>query len=383
MTASPRRRSRCLRRRGSVALAAAILLPVLVLFALLVLDYSFRIVVRQQAATAADAAALAACARVEHGDTRAAADLLVAANSTSGGPPAVASFRLGRWVPEIGTLRQDLAWPDACEVSVVVRAVSGIGLDLPVPSDVHATSTARYGHAPYDAVVASGLAVADGAYLRTPDGNLQIGSGGSCDLSVVGPATRVDAGLTSVLGGWCVDSTDSVVGRLEEATSPAVDPLADWVEPDPSTMVARGSIVEPGTYLPGRYDSVVLDGGIAVLRPGWYSLGSLSLSGAAQLDGSAGASLYLPPGCRAEVQNTAVLLAADVFQSRSSALPFLVEHRSSVRLSGTYYGVLAKFQMSGVGHRSFDRIVAGSVTIRDAGLVEVGLDRPRSPFLVK
>ncbi|MDB4874260.1 MAG: hypothetical protein JWM41_706 [Gemmatimonadetes bacterium] len=97
--ARPRFKARLEARRGSILVLTAVMLTALMVVGALAIDVSRMYVVRNEAQTAADAAALAAAAQLSKDPLQSAAvaSTLAAANNTIDGPVTVSSVTFGSW----------------------------------------------------------------------------------------------------------------------------------------------------------------------------------------------------------------------------------------------------------------------------------------------
>lgn len=361
-------------RSGSVAVLAALAFVVLFALVVLGLDYTTFLSTKQQLQRSLDAAALAGVGRTD-GD----ALELAKVNPTLCGPAVVDGLVRGRW--RDGALSTDPAeFQDSLQVS---GHVSCRGTFFGIV-DVHATATARAGQPRTLVFRAANLSMAGGARVTAPDGDFAVGDSGDCVFATADEGTIVDAHEIRLWGNSCL--AGPMPGPIVQARAMEPDPCADWAEPDPRAMTARGAIVGVGTYGPGRYDALVLDAGQVVLRPGTYAFRAFHLFGNGRLSAPAGVTILFEPGCKVTIEDHAEADFGEdsvLFQSRSNPLPFLIRDLATFTLRGTLYAPIAKLQMSGIGTRRFRLVSCGTCTVRDAGKYWFSAQEKGSVFLVR
>src|SRR4030095_3151578 len=105
------------------------------------------------------------------------------------------------------------------------------------------------------------LTMSGGVTMDVRAGTVQVDSDNACAFEINGTSAIMDAQATRVVGNACLAPT-TLVGDLTPGSPYVPDPLINLPAPDPNTMVNRGGITSPGTYLPGYYpDGVNLNNG--------------------------------------------------------------------------------------------------------------------------
>lgn len=339
-------------RRGSISIFSAITALLLVGVMGLGLDTALVMTARQQLQRTADAASLAAAAKVKlpgqtnYDLTRQAAIDTAAAMSNDIVRCGVAGIALdpnfanvdddtnhvgdivvGRWRFDSTLLHfvfqptdpsTGIPVPDA--VKVRAKCASGSlnsSLELIFgaifgtnDSNVGRYAIARQGRRPDPLILIlhrtqrGALTMNGGAHMDVLAGTIQVDSNHACAFVMNGTSGLMEAQSTRVVGGACIELPSNLLGDLITGAPYVPDPLINLPAPDPNSMLNLGGITGPGTYLPGYYpDGVNMNGGTAFLESGIYVIGNngsargIDLKGDAVLESKpGGVFIYTEPG---------------------------------------------------------------------------------------
>jgi len=382
-------------RRGTITIFSILTTIILIGVMGLGLDTALVMTARQQLQRTADAASLAAAAKLRDSNetstytlTRGAAistaqamnnDIVrcgpagIALNANTSNSPT-GDIVVGRWRFDT-TTHQFVFEPRAqndqwIANAVAVRALCASGslnssLELMFSAIFGATNTsnvgryaiAQLGRRPDPLILIlhrtqrGSLLLLGGVRMDVLAGTVQVDSDDACAFEVNGTSGLMEAQTTRVVGHACL-APGTLTGDLIPGSPYVPDPLINLPPPDPNSMVNRGGITGPGTYLPGYYpDGVNFNNGTAFLESGIYVIGKnapakgIDLKGDAVLESRPGGVLiYTEPGAGLTTSGSASGL------------------RLSPMLSGTYNGVTVF--MARTGNASADIGGLGNFVIR-------------------
>jgi len=419
---SPQRRL----ERGFSLVLVAILVVVLLGFVGMAIDAGHMNTTAQQLQTAADAAALAAAAKLHsevlNGDsggtfpiTRQAAVDVAVLNEAAGegvqldsnsGNNVTGDIVLGTWDSDTGTFSPTTSGPRA--VKVVARRTddsqngalalvfgSLFGID---EGQVARSAIASYAVTPnpfiivLDPSATKAMEMTGDASLNVGDGTIQVNSGASCALDVGGSASLTSIEI-EVHGSACAGSS-SITGGLEEYGDVIADPLAgvlpttsDWNTLRSSMskpLGGNGKIANPGTFTPGYYPKGLNLNNmqVAVLLPGTYMFGaSWKQVGQCKVVG-AGVTILMDEGATMDVGGGSSLLLtpplAGVFQGLSIMFHRLTTSSSAcslggngdISVDGTLYCPGGKVDIGGTGDgQVFGQIICNLLQVNGNGEV--------------
>lgn len=424
------------RKRGAITIFSALVALLLVAVVGLGLDTAWALTARMQLQRTADAAALAAAAKLNvPGQTsyglvrRAAVDTAlenrVVGCGTSGiqiEPNAANAVGgdvvVGRW--KFDTVANHF-WFDPSDANpdaVQVRARCGAGslnpalsrffgsLFGPNTSEGGRSAIARLGRADNALILvleptgSSSLLMNGGSILDVESGTIQVNSRAGCALQKNGASGEIRAQRTRIVGTAC--GASGITGDVIEGSPLVADPLASLAEPNPTSLglTAQSPITGAGNYAPGYYaGGIDMSGGTATLQPGVYVIGNqnpgqgINLSGTAQLNGT-GVLVFLQNGARLRSvggsgititpATTGAYAGISFFQARGNALTASINGTGSWNLGGTMYLPAGTFSMGGNVGRTIGRIITGRLDISGNGTYQVvgPLPPPTTPNFV-
>ena len=403
--------------RGGILVIVAVTLLMLIGFVGLAVDSAITLSAKQDLQAAADAAALAAAARVEDdptaGDlaqpyqlTRQTAVDIAASNEATNSPvlldanyanAAVGDVVVGIWDSTTQTFTPDTATPNAVQVTARRTDTAGGGpVDL-LFGQVFLRPTIEVERT---AIATSGYAEGPAILVLDPTGEKAFAMNGTPELDATGKVVHVNSSASDAfyMNGAPDDprlftKQTRVHGGAQYPSGAAVPPptVNSWVEPDYlmylpdhpdplNTMPDYGAITGPGTYDPGRYPGGIdFNNGQAILNPGVYVIGSdIDLKADAQVIGTE-VMLFLDVGGRLRIagQSTAGLdLSAPTsgiyegivfYQHRQNSNLCDIQGGGLFDLHGTMYLKTAELEMDGNVHRTVGRIVVFRQLLRGTG----------------
>jgi Flp pilus assembly protein TadG len=360
MRSASRIRSDRFIRRGAVAALVAALLPVVVGVMAVALDGGVMYLQRQQAQSAADAAALAGAYQLYNGSNFSVAQSAAVA----------VGAQMGFTIPT-----SNVTAPQTNYIAVSVSsspprffsAIWGAGT-----MSVAASATARAVNAAYSK--AAILVLASSGTSLTLSNTAQVSANGSIIVDSTSTMAVLSSGSPSIttpeldLSGKIMYSgsnpNKATVTKSNQATTP--DPLASFSPPSSSGMTVQSSsatnltnagsvTLNPGVYTGG----LTLSGSSSVtLNPGVYYIngGGINLSGGASISGS-GVCIYNTGGGAINLSGTGNISLSPmtggtysgitVFQDRSNTAGATMSGGSNINNSGTFYFPSATVSMSG------------------------------------
>ena len=428
------------RRRGSIAVWAAITAILLVGVVGLAIDAAYSMTARAQLQRAADAAALAGAAKLavlgqpNYEVVRQAAvdnamqNVVVgccpegvvldpnAANDPEG------DVVVGRWTFDDSTHTSYFAPGGLPADAVQIRARCAEGAsNPPLPlffGQIFGTPTSQGGRPaiarlapPTDPLLlvlnsnrAGAFRMNGGATVNVDAGFMQVDSDNGCGLLMNGVSGIVSGQRISIVGGSC---GAGLLGDVIENAPYVPDPLASVPEPT-TASVAPGSveaITSAGTYSPGYYPGgIELSGGTARLQPGVYVIGNqnpargVNLTGSGFLEGD-GVMIFLENGARLRTSGTDAGMrltpptsgpyaGISIFQSRTSNLDASINGGGLFDVAGTMYLPNGTLSIGGNPGREVGRIIVDTLDISGNGSFRVSgrgvppSTHPRSVYLV-
>ena len=400
----------CARRGGGPLVLVALTGLLLILLTGLALDLAWVRSTEQELQNAADSASLAA-ARVVLSDsqatqfqvTRQEAVQNALANQAGGVAIAVdpnpanaptGDVVVGRWDPATRVFTPDTTSPDAVQVRTRRTDGSGsgplglvFGRFFGTPTSNLARSAVARADRGRDPLVllfsdgAQALDLGGSAGLRALGGTVHLNSDADCALEMSGNPSLSAASIA--LGGTACLTRGFVSGTVSEGIAPLPDPLAH-VPPPAFSPPALPAITAAGTYQPGYYAGIDLNGGNATLNPGVYVIGGpgLRLGGNASLEGD-GVMIYLPGpalldlGGNARVRLTGPTSGTyhglTIFQDRNVALKNTVGGSVALDVEGTCYLFCSSLDMTGAVNpiARIGQLLAWSMELEGSSDVEV------------
>jgi hypothetical protein len=432
-------RQKASRRRGSVSILGAVLALVLIAIAGLAIDTAWVMTARQQLQRTADAAALAAAARITpsgaaQSAARAAAVSTALANAVVGCCPngvvldpnpsndPNGDVVVGRWKVDDSTGLFVFDPADPAPNAVRVRAGCGEGtLNAAVPlffGSFFGQATSQGGRPaiarlapPDDPLVVvldptrpGALSIGGSVNLNVGSASVQVDSSDPCAVVSNGAAAQITASRLRVVGGSCTGN-GTVTGSVVTGSRYMPDPLASLAEPSTLAMTDLGAITGGGSYLPGHYSGGIdLENGTASLAPGTYVIGNqapgngIRLRGNAFVDATSGVTIFLEKGgTYAGSGNSAIHITAPssgpyqgvgFFQSRTNLSPLNIHGDVEFDVDGTVYVPNAALSLQGDAGRRFGRVLAGTLDLGGNATVTVDGSLvpptgPRVPCLVE
>jgi Flp pilus assembly protein TadG len=354
-------------RAGMVVILVATMLPIIIGTMALALDGGMLYLERQQAQTAADAAALAGA--YTYSTTSSLSSAQTAAQN-------VASHN-GFTIPT-----SSITQPNANQIAVTVTAnpprffskLWNAG-GLTVSTSATAAVSSGSGTVPYstnslillDSTMSGALTLAGSASI-TANGGIQVNS--SSGSAVNANNTGHTSANISIVGGYTTSSGGYLTGTVSTGASSVGDPLASMSVPSvPSTSSTNGLAGYPGygsyTLQPGLYTSSASlgNGGTFTMQPGLYYFqggAGLTVANGATLTGS-GVTIYMDTGGQISFQGgTTTTLSAPgsspvgnaiqgvvYFQNRTSTTSPSFGNGSTINLTGTFYAPKAPLTFNG------------------------------------
>lgn len=312
-------------RRGNVAILAGMAMLVMTGAGSIMADLGRAYMLRAELQATADAAALAAAARLPDERRATAMAIDYAAKNLSPGEfgqvlrPEDVVF--GAWNPETRTLEPSSS-PNAVRVTLRMSDANGnpmqtslagvIGLDA---LDLEQTATAGRRGAPCVMALAAGdieaARMEGNADLRAYDCGLQVNATSDEALQVDSSATLMAAGIC-VTGKSQLADPDRVAPEPTDNCPPLPDPLAHLEMPAASSCAPRPlldvplviKVITPGTYCGGLE---IKNRAIVHFSPGVYVFrdGPLKVSGGATIRGSGVSFLFTGEDAVLELQSGA------------------------------------------------------------------------------
>jgi len=407
---SPARRS----QRGLTVVFVAVVAIVIFGFVGLAVDAAHIQSAGNQLQNAADAAALAAAAKV-HSEglaggslgtyvltRKAATDIAVLnvagekpvtlkANSSN---DASGDVVVGRWDDEGHTFIPTLVLPNAVKVTARLSADSAAGA-LPLTfgamfgvasSDVERSAIASLNYEPnpfihvLDPSGKGTLKLSGTADIMVGDGKVQVDSSNSCAIDFNGTPT-LTAAKTVVHGGSCAAS-GCIQGALIQNGPVEPDPLADILPTTLSWNAAKSAMAMPlggngkinsaGVFSPGYYPKgLSISSSTAVtLLPGTYMFGDdLSMTGQTLLTG-AGVTILMDKGAKIDVGGGASIVLSPPSAGTYEGLTVMFHRQTtggsvcsigglgSISLEGTLYCPAGEVDLGGTsGMKQYGQIV--------------------------
>jgi Flp pilus assembly protein TadG len=390
------------KRRGTVAVLAALCLIVIMGFAALSLDAALLMQDRRNAQSAADSAALAAVGslfqnwRTNKGvDTSGAAatDALAAAVANGFTNDGVNSIVTVNIPPLSGNFVGQAGYAEVIVQQFQQRAFSAVWGSDPVSVKARAVARGMWSGGNF------GILVLD----PTSPGSLNSNGGSSVTTNVKVIVDSNSATATTVVGGGVLTAPEFDItgvpgtslsgggvinGTILDGQVPTPDPLAYLPEPDPSTMTVQatktvklqnqGSLsLQPGVYQGG----INVTGGNLTLAPGIYYMqgGGFGFSGTGSLT-APGVMIVNAPQSNADVisitgtgainispMTSGLYQGISFWQARASMNTLTVSGGGSGAIYGTFYAQHGTLKVSGGGGQSvgsqyisWDVVLAGN-----------------------
>ena len=407
---SPARRS----QHGLIVVFVAVLAIVIFGFVGLAVDAAHIQSAGSQLQNAADAAALAAAAKVHaEGLTggslgtyvltrKAATDIAVlnvaaekpVALKTNTSNDAAGDVVIGRWDEELHIFTPTLVLPNAVKITARLSADSAAGA-LPLTfgsmfgvasSDVERSAIASLNYEPnaflhvLDPSGKGTLKLSGTADIMVGDGKVQVDSSNGCAIDFNGTPT-LTAAKTVVHGGSCAAS-GCIQGALIQNGPVEPDPLADIL---PTTtdwntvkaamakpLGANGKIDSAGVFAPGYYPKglSISSSTTVTLQPGTYMFGDdLSMNGQSLLTG-AGVTILMDKGAKIDVGGGASIVLSPPDAGAYEGLTVMFHRQTtggsvcnigglgSISFQGTLYCPVGEVELGGTsGVKQFGQIV--------------------------
>jgi hypothetical protein len=375
------------RRRGTVAILAAVCLTGILGFAALSLDAALLLQDRRTAQAAADSAALAAANnlfdnyRANQGldsDGAAVNEALAAAAANGFTNDGISSTVTVNIPPKSGDHVGKAGYVEVIVQQFQQRAFSAIWSSDPIT--VKARAVARGLWVPLNNGIivldptSSGSLSSTGGSTVTTNANVIVDSNSPSATVVTGGGilTAPEFDITGV-PGWSTSGGGTINGKILSGQVPTPDPLAYLPEPDPSTMTVQstktvklenqGSLsLQPGVYQGG----IQVTGGNLTLAPGIYYMdgGGFSFSGTGSLTAN-GVMIVNAPQSNSDVisitgngainltpPTTGLYQGISLWQIRAATNTLTVSGGGSGSITGTFYAQHGTLKTSGSGGQS-------------------------------
>jgi Flp pilus assembly protein TadG len=415
-------------RRGWVAIMVAIVGLLLIALVGVAVDTAYTWSTAHQLQKAADAAALAAARIIktetnlnQYSSTRAAAVAIAAANAAAGVPVAVdpnpgntpgGDVVVGTWdtttqtfTPDVGSPGQ----PPIDTVRVVARRTPGAHGSISLLfGQIFGTSTTNVTRSaiarlapPADPLIlvlhptkANAMRM-DGtsASMDVLAGTVHVDSTNDCAIQLNGTPTLVAKKVTT-----CGDMCGTITSPFFKHEPYQPDPLAGLPYPTGLALPLgpSGQITGPGTYQPGRYPKGInMNGGVAILQPGIYSIGGqggsvgIDLKGDSIIQGN-GVMLFIEQGARVDIggsgagavltpQLSGTYMGVTIFSHRqnSSNKAVSIGGGGIFDVAGTIYVAGGTLDMSGTPGKKIGRMVVNELAVSGTcGFTMTGINVP-------
>ncbi len=350
------------KRRGTVAVLVALLLPVIIGVAALSLDGGMLFLQRRQAQSIADAAALGGAYAMYQGSNFSAAQTAAIAVGTQNGV-TISSSQVTQ--PQTGYV--------AVTVSVTrprcFSALWGSGTMSASASAVARGSSSAYSNAAILVLDPSGTAVtlSGTAQVTAKNGKVIVDSTSSSSILSSGTpsitAPELDLSGSILFSG--TNPNKATVTKTGQASTS--DPLAGVAAPSSSGMTVQSSSAinlsgsTSRTLSPGVYNGgITMSGSSSItLNPGIYYMngGGISMSGSSSISGD-GVFIYNTGGGALNLSGTGSISlnpmtsgayqGITVFQDRSDSAAATMSGGTNINNTGTFYFPGARLTMSGL-----------------------------------
>ena len=390
------------KRRGTVAVLAALCLIGVLGFAALSLDAAVLHQDRRAAQSAADSAALAAAGnlfanwRANQGvdNSGAATEALASAAANGFANDGVNSVVTVNIPPLSGNFVGQAGYAEVIVQQFQQRAFSAIWGSDPVP--VRARAVARGLWVPVNNGIivldptSSGSLTSNGGSSVTTNAKIIVDSNSPSATIVTGGGvlTAPEFDITGV-PGTSTSGGGTISGTILDGQVPTPDPLAYLPEPDPSTMSVQskktvklqnqGSLsLQPGIYTGG----IQVTGGNLTLAPGIYYMdgGGFSFSGTGSLT-APGVMIVNAPQSNSDTisitgtgainlspMTTGLYQGLSLWQTRASTNTLTVSGGGSGSVTGTFYAQHGTLKVSGSGGSSVgSQYISWDVTLSGNG----------------
>jgi hypothetical protein len=401
------------RRRGTVAVLAALSLIAVMGFAALSVDAALLLQDRRSAQAGADSAALAAAGNLflnwrsnQGKDTAGAAanEALAAAAANGFTNDGVNSIVTVNIPPRSGDHVGQDGYVEVIVQQFQQRAFSSIWGSDPVQVKARAVARGMWTAGNMGILVldptSSGSLSSNGGSSVTTTANVIVDSNSPTATVVTGGGvlTAPEFDITGV-PGTSTSGGGTIKGTVLDGQVPTPDPLAYLPEPDPSTMTVQatktvklqnqGSLtLQPGVYQGG----INVTGGNLTLAPGIYYMegGGFSFSGTGSLT-APGVMIVNAPQSNADVigvtgtgainlspMTTGIYQGISFWQTRASTNTLTVAGGGSGAITGTFYAQHGTMKVSGIGGQSVgSQYISWDVTLSGNGNFTIDWSPPK------
>jgi hypothetical protein len=374
------------KRRGTVAVLAALCLTLIMGFAALSLDAALLMQDRRNAQAAADSAALAAAGnlfanwRANQGvdNSGAATEALASAAANGFANDGVNSVVTVNIPPLSGNFVGQAGYAEVIVQQFQQRAFSAIWASDPVSVKARAVARGMWTAQNFGILVldptSPGSLTSNGGSSVTTNVKVIVDSNSPTATTVTGGGvlTAPEFDITGVPGTSLAGGA-AINGTVLDGQVPTPDPLAYLPEPDPSTLTVQatktvklqnqGSLsLQPGVYQGG----INVTGGNLTLAPGIYYMdgGGFGFSGTGSLS-APGVMIVNAPQSNADTisitgtgainispMTTGIYQGISFWQSRASSNTLTVSGGGSGAIYGTFYAQHGTLKVSGGGGQS-------------------------------
>jgi hypothetical protein len=380
------------RRRGTVITLVAMLLPVVVGVMALALDGGLLYVQRQQAQSAADAAALAGAYQLYNGSNFSVAQAAAIAVGTQNGFTIPASSVNS---PQSGYIAVSITASQPRFFSALWGAGSNsvaAGATARGTSGAYSTAAILLLATSGNALMLSGttqVTAANGSIVVDSNSSMSVLSSGSPGPSLTTPELNLSGNIT--YSG--TNPNKATVTNYSQ--TPTTDPLAGIAAPNSSGMTVQSSsaihlsgsstmTLNPGVYTGG----ISLSGSSSVtLNPGTYYIngGGISASGSSSISGD-GVFIYNTGGGSINLSGTGNISLSPmtsgtyagitIFQDRSNTASATMSGGSNISNTGTFYFPDATVTLSGSGSVGVmgSQFIANKMSFSGSSGVQINYD---------